>query len=236
MAFITICLLVASCEWSRGLDTPVEPELNAPVFCYSYDMMVNGEHVHDTVFFYYNPSGFWLAPDPGTYGQICASFRGWTKYKEQHYLFENIRLNVSFAGRLNDIYNEAGERIIRPFDIACDVSCDGMGPFKERFKYQFAANQAKLRFDYEYRTGFKADLLSGTYSLERDISNTPGVGERLHFYFDFEEVILSVNSESLQEGRSPFPGDTIRVTNGHFIQAYGLYNEEQPPLALVIDK
>ena len=62
--------------------------------------------------------------------------------------------------------------------------------------------------------GFEVKVLSSAFRFKHSIKER--VGKVLNFYFDFEEVITSVPQEWDQY---PTVGDTIRITNGHFVQA-----------------
>lgn len=119
----------------------------------------------------------------------------------------------------------------------------GDGPFKDGKRYAspedivFCFPNLRRYSNYTWNTGvgpwrFDSDvdsddaiicsfkdldvkIISSSFRFKHTIKER--VGEVLDFYFDFVEVITSAPPEENEQ--MPIVGDTLRITNGHFVQA-----------------
>ncbi len=233
--FVIIMLCAVSCQ------EPLfegEPEEGTSFLKEKYECYVNGEKVEYSRYESY--SKFWFKT--GYYNGCIYSLSG--------YVFDD---NHNFKGVNNEelafflslscpngipLYTGNGGRV--PFFFY--IVGDGIHPFHEgedyagpnNIVYYFPESPVIVVPDSVYNdyyhimssdgfNGLKVELLSSSFRFGYDYVDEPCVGEVLDFYFDFEEVITSV-----PEGynASPTVGDTIRVSNGHFVQSLFFENKE----------
>lgn len=193
-----------------------------PFFCWSFDCTVNGEeislyHEEDRNYFFYS------SPSPAAY---LPGYDG-----KEVIIYEDRPADIDV-----DYSRLAFNLEIPNYDTWGDlfffhIVGDGKGPFKEGVNYNSDDNIVIYHpalpgsiVKINQNHGFQTSLLSGSFTFKH--KEIRGVGKVLDFCFDFEEEIVAV-PEGCDSG--PLVGDTVRVSNGHFIQApvyTELYTEE----------
>ena len=238
-ALCVICCLCCMLSCKPKERNIVEPEEGSWLFVYSFECLVNGEKVGRTEYSEYiiRDNEILILSEPYLFSGYITEEDSNRKIHFKGVDYDNLAFCMALTPEGQGpppLYN--GNRSINPFFFY--IAGDGMGPFKEGVNYAspdnvvfyFPENPGKidsfgLRLYHHYKVpdfqGLEVKLLSSSFRFGYSKSDEEYVPALLDFYFDFEEVITSV-----PEGYkcSPSVGDTIRVTNGHFVQSLFLHD------------
>ena len=217
---VVVCCLHSCCKLIDHILFPPlfenEPEHGTEVFRYSIDCFVNNDRIESSYTRAYDKThykkGDWVFFTPG--------FSGLSFNEEKQ--FSGVNYNdLSFYLNIGD-------------DFYFHISGDGKGPFQEGVEYNttectvfYFPNAAPHvhSLDYfrlfddpsRYIKNVEIKLLSRSFKFGYSKMEDPAVGVIgvLDFYFDFDEVILSAPDDQ----HTLEIGDTVRVSNGHFVQS-----------------
>ena len=225
LCFICSLFFLSSCVPNNLYEG--EPEDGAELFHYRYECLVNGEKVECTRFFEYNRL------EARTTGFLYSNPFDFTGYKLYGDSGGNYGSLVFYMALPVDSYPP----LYNGFDVYCPfyfyIVGDGDGPFKEGVDYSSSNNYAfyfpenpmdlseisAVSYPLSHLTDFKGlgvRLLSNSFRFGYSKRDEAIYGNVLDFYFDFKEVITSV-----PDGYTctPSVGDTITVSNGHFVES-----------------
>ena len=240
IASAIIVLCTSSCVLlSPIIELNAPPEVGKNIFCYSNECYINGERKYVELYRYYSLDEYYWYKGRHI-PQFVVGFGGNNAYDENgNPVFKNYD-NLYFISEL-----EVGEMGCVPLFFM--IVGNGYGPFKTGVDYSSRDNiviyypylyswyDVSNKYSYiygdsprpnEHKSGVSAKLLSGSFKFGYSKMDNDGLSiDILDFYYDFEEVITSLQKKEYLNSLQV--GDTVRVTNGHLRQAVSGIHEDK---------
>lgn len=213
-------MLQAGCSMLDDSDE-IRLRQGLPIFSYAYSYTINGEKIVDEIWSEADSYGMMTQYWPLINLYVFRPFFGGLTFHNEGNV-EGMDItpeNLSFCLLLNSV---------PPHEVSFVIRGPGDGPFVEGVDYSSENNNIvfgpdemtgwhwSLSKKHDASTKLGVKILSSSIKFGYTKTDKELIEEVLDFYFEFEELVTSVPDGSIYDDYSI--GDTIKVTNGHFIQ------------------